>query len=104
MPTRAALAPLYAYDATPSLCHIGIYDAIYDYDVTRCAHSITSSTTVTTTFHGDAGFEGNGGWLSGPAVGGGDERESADSGMSLYGYRYYNPDIGRWVNSDPPVE
>jgi RHS repeat-associated protein len=99
IPAWAAGAPVYAYDSIPFHYDAGGYESIYDYDVTRCTNSITSSTTVTTTFHGEAGFEDNGGLFEDAA--GGHGQKPADSGMSLYGYRFYNPDIGRWVNRDP---
>ncbi len=102
IPAWAQAVPPYAYDTTPFHCGIGVYDYIYAYDYTRCANSITSSTTVTTKFHGDAGFADNGGWPPDPASG--HERELPESGMSYYGYRFYNPDLGRWVNRDPIVE
>ncbi len=86
-------------DANPSLCHVGIYDSICDYDDTCNTCGLTSSTAVTTTFHGDAGFADNGGDIPDPS--GGYEQESAESGMPYYGYRYYNPELGRWVNRDP---
>ncbi len=67
-------SPVYAYDAVSLHCDAGGYessdDGIYDYDVTRCTHSITSSTSGTTTFHGDAGFTHTGGCFSGLAAGG----------------------------------
>ncbi len=82
---RADLGMPYAYDANPSLCHISAYDFIYDYDDTRCISGITSSTWVTTTFRGDAGFAGNDGVFSGLAAGGnGYEQEPTESGMPLY--------------------
>ncbi len=102
IPPWAQAAPPYTYDTTPSLCHSSDYAAIYDYDVTRCANSITSSTWVTTTFHGDTGIADNGGDIPDPAAG--HEREPPGSGMSDYGFRYYNPDLGRWVNRDPIEE
>jgi hypothetical protein len=63
-PFWAGLDASYAYDAFLIHCDRSVYDSIYGYDVTRCANSITSSTTVTATFHGDAGIEDNGGWLT----------------------------------------
>ncbi len=35
---------------------------------------------------------------------GGRAHELSDFGISDYGYRYYKPDIGRWVNRDPIEE
>ncbi len=55
-----------------------------------------------TTFHGCSGFEDNGGSFS--CLAGGLEWEPAEFGISYYGFRYYNPDIGRWVNRDPIEE
>ena len=94
-----ATAPPHAYDAAPTHCFLCSYDAIYDYDVSGCIHSRTSSTSVATTFDGDAGFVGNCGLFEGTA--GGHEWDTADFGVSLYGYRHYKPDVGRWVNRDP---
>ncbi len=95
----------YAYDTTSCPCHICAYEGICDYDDNCNTSGITSSTWVSTTFHEEAGFTDNGGGFPGLAAGGnGYEREPADSGMSLYGFRYFNPGLGRWVNRDPIEE
>ncbi len=99
IPPWATADPPYAYDATPTHCSPCTYDALCDYDDIRRANSRTSSTSVTTTFHGDPGFVDNFALFEDTA--GGHEKETADYGMSDYGYRYYKPDIGRWVNRDP---
>ncbi len=99
MPPWATTAPPYVYDATPTHCYLCTCNALCDYDDTRCANSRTSSTTVTTTFNGDPGFADSGGLFEDAS--GGHEQDTADHGMSLYGYRYYKPELGRWVNRDP---
>ncbi len=83
----APILSIYAYDAFLIHCDRGVYDPVYDYDVTRCTRGITSSTSGTTTFYGDAGITDNACCLPYPAAG--HEQEPADSGMSYYGYRYY---------------
>ncbi len=99
IPLWAQAIPPYAYDSALSHCNIFVYDGICGYDDTRNTCGITSSTWVTTTFRGEAGFKDNGGIFEDPA--GGHERELPESGMPDYGYRYYNPELGRWVNRDP---
>ncbi len=100
IPPWAGLDEPYTYDVTPSLCHLSVYDFLCAYDYNCNTSGITSSTWVTTTFRGDAGFAENGDGFSGPAAGV-REWDNAGFGMSLYGYRFYNPDLGRWVNRDP---
>lgn len=95
-------APPHAYDVMPASCFSGSYDYLYDYDATGCASSITSSTTVTAMFPEAAGLTDNGGMIENPA--GGHEDEPAGFVISDYGYRYYNPELGRWINRDPIEE
>jgi len=86
IPHWATAAPPYTYDAVPTHCYICTYESLCDYDDTRCANSRKSSTTVTTTFNGDPGFVDNCELFEDAA--GGHEHDTADYGMSLYGYRY----------------
>ncbi len=97
-----ATALPYAYDAGPTLCNLNVYDTIYDYDVTRFIPSSTSSTSVATTLSGASEFTADEACFPDPA--GGREREPPELGVSLYGYRFYKPDVGRWVNRDPIEE
>lgn len=40
-------------------------------------------------------------WLHRPPVGFSTKYEDAETGLLYYGYRYYNPELGRWLNRDP---
>ena len=58
--TACDIAP-YDYDVTQTHCSLCTCNALCDYDDTRCANSRTSSTTATTAFHWETGFEDSGG-------------------------------------------
>ncbi len=105
IPPWADLGVPYAYDSAPSHCNTCVYDGSCAYDEACNTCGITSSTWVATTFHSDAEFADNGGDFPGLATcGNGYQRESAAFGMSDYGYRYYKPDLGRWINRDPLLD
>ncbi len=99
IPSSSLGAPFCDYDGMPTRCYFNVYDSIYAYDDTCNTRGITSSTSGTTTFHWEAGLTDNGGGFS--CLAGGLEWEPAEFGMPCYGYRFYNPDLGRWVNRDP---
>ena len=102
IPPLAIAASPYAYAAAPTHCFLCSYDAIYDYDVSGCFRSRTSSTSVTTTLSGASDFTANEACFPDPA--GGHEWDTAGFGMSDYGYRFYKPELGRWINRDPIEE
>jgi RHS repeat-associated protein len=40
-------------------------------------------------------------WLDRPAFGFSTKYEDVETGLSYYGYRYYGPEMGRWLSRDP---
>ena len=40
-------------------------------------------------------------WLHRPPSGFSTKYEDAETGLLYYGFRYYSPDLGRWINRDP---
>lgn len=89
IPPWATTDTPYTYDFVPTSCVLSIYDSLHDYDATEYTISITSITTVTTMFHGDAGFANNGGIIEDTP--GDHEWNTAGFVMSLFGYRYGHP-------------